>query len=152
MKVVAAETDADRRVVEVIEGQALVGRDLAAQPDEGLLRHLHQPPGIDAGSSSRVEAALGADKRIDQQRVEAVFGGPLLHLLAVFAGVEQLVGLPGEGRQRHQYHCRDAGQHHQPAQQSEQLFQVRHPSPMSVSHSSFAAFASASRVEVLGRM
>ena len=152
MDVVAAEADADVRVVEFIEGQALIRRNFAAQPDKGLLGHLHQPPGLHAGSGGGVEAALRADERIDQQRVELVFCGPLLHLPTVFAGVEQPVGLPGEGWQSRQEHCRDADQHHQSAQQSEQRFQARHPSPMRASQSPFAAFASASRVEVLGRM
>ena len=152
MQVVAPETDTRVRVVQVCKSQILVRRDLAAQPDKGLLGHLHQPPGLHAGSGGGVEAALRADERIDQQRVELVFCGPLLHLPAVFAGVEQPVGLPGEGRQSRQEHCRDADQHHQSAQQSEQRFQAQHPSPMRASQSSFAAFASASRVEVLGRM
>ena len=65
MDVVAAEADADVRVVEFIEGQALIRRNLAAKTDKGLIGHLHQPPGVSAGDSVGVKVALHLRHRID---------------------------------------------------------------------------------------
>ena len=87
MQVVAPEADARVRVVQVCKSQILVRRDLAAQPDKGLLGHLHQTAGVHAGGSLRVKAAFGADEGIHQKRVKAVSLRPLVHQRFVLAGV-----------------------------------------------------------------
>ena len=87
VQVIASEPDAGLRVVEICKEQAFVRCDLAAQPDKGLLGHLHQAPGIHSGGGLRVKAAFGADEGIHQKRVEVVGVGPALHQRFVLTGV-----------------------------------------------------------------
>ena len=102
VQVVAPEPDAHLRVIQIGKGQPFVRSDLAAQPDEGLLGHLHQTPSVHGGSSLRIKAALGADEGIHQQRIEVVGLGPLVHKGFVFARIEHPFGaVPGTG-QHHQ--------------------------------------------------
>ena len=53
-------------------------------------RHdLHQAAGLDAGCSIRVKAALRTNEGVDQQRVEVVLGGVLLHKGGILAGIKR---------------------------------------------------------------
>ncbi len=83
-----------------------------------LLSHLHQAPGIHTGGSLRVKAAFGADKGVDQQRIQLIGCCPFFHQLLVLAGVQKLLCPVAQGR--HGTHRK----HHSQAQRSQPQHQL----------------------------
>ena len=117
VQVIAPEPDGGIGAVQVGKGQRLLRGDLAAHPEKGLLSHLHQAPGIHTGGGLRVEAAFGADKGVDQQRIQLIGCCPFFHQLLVLAGVQKLL-CPVAQRRHHahrKHHCQaqsDQPPHH----------------------------------------
>ena len=154
VQVVAAKPDAHGRVVEVTKCQVLVRGDLAPQPEECFLRHLHQAPGLYGRGGIRVKPALRADKRVDQQRVQLIDLRPLLHKGLIFAGVELLLHLIADRRHREHHHPHQ----HQKHQGFHQFFQNGRATPSfqaasasNCSHSVLAEASSASSAPSLQR-
>ena len=154
MQVVAAKPDAHGRVVEVTERQILVRGDLAPQPEECFLRHLHQAPGLYGRGGIRVKPALRADERVDQQRVQLIDLRPLLHKGLIFAGVELPLHLIADRRHREHHHPHQRQKH----QGFHQFFQNGRATPSfpaasasSCSHSVLAEASSASSAPSLQR-
>ena len=154
MEVIASKADAHIRVVQVAKGNLLPQAQLTAEPEEGLLRHLHQAPGLYGRGGIRVKPALRADKRVDQQRVQLRDLRPLLHKGLIFAGVELLLHLIADRRHR-EHHHRDQRQKHQGFHQ---FFQNGRATPSfpaasasSCSHSVLAEASSASSAPSLQR-
>ena len=117
VQVVAPKADGGIGVVQVGKGQRFLRGNFAAHPEKGFLGHLHQAPGIHAGGSLRVEAAFGADKGVDQQRIQLIGCCPFFHQLLVLAGVQKLL-CPVAQRRHHahrKHHCQaqsDQPPHH----------------------------------------